>query len=100
MTLKQLKQKGLKVLFLKEDKKECKKCDLIAHLKYLNKETNNFIYEHGVDIKIYFYNNNQCLVNIDCMKRTNGQNKYLTIQELVDYEYFFNHIFDVDEYMG
>ena len=99
MTLKQMKEKGLKCIFLKEDKKECSKWDLIAHFKYLYKENNNFIYENGVDIKIYYYNENQCFVNIDCMKRLNGMNKYLTIQEIIDYKYFFNHIFDVDEYM-
>lgn len=99
MTLKQLKERGLKVLFLKEDKEKCSKWDLIAHFKYLNKENANFVYENGVDMKIYFYNKNQCFVNIDCMKRMNGINKYLTIQELIEYENFFNHIFDVDEYM-
>lgn len=99
MTFKQLKERGLKVLFLKDVTKDCKKWDLIAHFKYLNKENNNFIYENGVDIKIYYYNSNQCFVNIDCMKRINGQNKYLTIQEILEYNNFFNHIFDIDEYM-
>lgn len=99
MTIKKLKEKGLKVLFLKEDKKECKKWDLIAHFKYLNKENNNFIYENGIDMKIYYYTEKQCFINIDCMKRMNKINKYFTIQEIIDYDNFFNHIFDVDEYM-
>ena len=100
MTIKQLKERGLKVLFLKEDKKDCNKWDLIAHFKYLNKESNNFIYENGVNMKIYFYNDSQCFVIIDCMKRVNKQNRYLTIQEIIDYDNFFNHIFDIDEYMN
>ena len=99
MTIKKLKEKGLKCIFLKEDKKECSKWDLIAHYKYINKENSNFIYERGVDMKIYYYNKSQCFVNIDCMKRVNGQNRYLTIQELIEYDGFFNHLFDVDEYM-
>lgn len=109
MTLKQLKEKGLKVLFLKEGIEKCGKWDLLEHFKYLNKENINNpiyengedikIYEQGVDMKIYFYDDNQCFVNIDCMKRTNGQNKYFTVQELVDYKHFFSHIFEVDEYM-
>ena len=99
MTIKQLKERGLKVLFLKEDKEKCCKWDLIAHLQYLNEETNNFIYENGVNIKIYCYTKKQCFVIIDCMKRVNKQNRYLTIQEIIDYDGFFNHIFEVDEYM-
>ena len=99
MTIKQLKEKGLKVLFLKEDKKDCRKWDLIANFKYLNKENNNFVYENGVYMKIYYFDEKKCFVNIDCMKRINGQNKYLTIQEIIEYENFFNHIFDIDEYM-
>lgn len=89
----------MKNLFLKEGTEKYKKWDLIAHFKYLNKESNNFIYENGVDMKVYYYNENQCFVNIDCMKRTNKKNVYKTIQEVIEYENFFNHIFDVDEYM-
>lgn len=99
MTVKRMKEKGLKCIFLKEDTKDCRKWDLIVHFKYLNKETNNFVYEHGIDMKIYFYNESQCFVNIDCMKRINGRNQFLTIQELIEYENFFNHIFEIDEYM-
>lgn len=100
MTIKQLKERGLKVLFLKEDGGlKRNKWNLIAHFKYLNKENSNFVYENGVDMKIYYYTENQCFVNIDCMKRMNGINKYFTIQEIIDYDNFFNHIFDVDEYM-
>lgn len=99
MTIKQLKEKDLKCIFLNEDKKECCKWDLIAHFKYLNKETNNFVYENGVDMKIYFYTEKQCFVNIDCMKRIDQKNVYVTIQEILEYENFFNHIFDIDEYM-
>lgn len=99
MTFEQLKERGLKTLFLKEDRGTCRKWDLIAHFKYLNKETNNFIYEKGVDMNIYFYNEKQCFVSIDCMKKLNGINKYLSIQEIIEYDGFFNHIFDVDEYM-
>ena len=99
MTIKKLKEKGLKCIFLKEDTKDCKKWDLIAHFKYLNKETGNFIYENGVDMKIYYFNENKCFVNIDCMKRVNKQNRYLTIQEILEYDGFFNYIFDIDEYM-
>lgn len=99
MTIKQMKEKGLKVIFLKEVTKECSKWDLISHFKYLNKEKGNFVYESGIDMKIYYYNKSQCFATIDCMKRVNGQNKYLTIQEIIEYENFFNHIFDVDEYM-
>lgn len=99
MTIKKLKERGLKLLFLKEDTKKCDKMDLVAHFKYLNKETNNFIYENGVDMKVYYFNKSQCFVNIDCMKRINKRNEYKTIQEILEYENFFNHIFDVDEYM-
>ena len=99
MTIKQLKERGLKVLFLKENTEKCNKWDLIAHLKYLNKENGNFIYENGVNIKIYCYTKKQCFVTIDCMKRVNKQNRYLTIQEIIDYDNFFDHIFEVDEYM-
>ena len=100
MTIKQLKERGLKVIFLKEDGGlKRNKWDLIAHFKYMNKENSNFIYENGIDMKIYYFNENECFVNIDCMKRVNGQNRYLTIQELIEYENFFNHIFDIDEYM-
>lgn len=98
MTIKKMKEKGLKVLFLKEDEEKCNKWNLIAHFKYLNKE-NNFVYENGVDMKIYYYTEKECFVEIDCMKRVNIQNKYLTIQEIIEYDNFFNHIFDVDEYM-
>lgn len=95
-----MKEKGLKCLFLKEDEGlKRNKWDLIAHFKYLNKENSNFIYENGISMKIYYFNENQCFVNIDCMKRVNRQNRYLTIQEIIEYENFFNHIFDIDEYM-
>lgn len=100
MTIKQLKEKGLKCLFLKEDGGlKRNKWDLIAHFTHMNKENNNFVYENGVDIKIYYYNKSQCFVIIYCMKRINKRNEYKTIQELIEYDGFFNHIFDVDEYM-
>ena len=100
MTIKQLKEKGLKVIFLKEDKEKCNKWDLLAHFKYMNKEVGNFVYENGIDMKVYYYSEKQCFVNIDCMKRINKRNEYKTIQELIEYDGFFNHIFDVDEYIG
>ena len=99
MTLKQLIGKGLKCIFLKEDTEKCHKWDLIAHFKYINKENNNFVYENGVYMKIYYFDEKKCFVNIDCMKRINKRNEYKTIQELIEYDGFFNHIFDVDEYM-
>lgn len=99
MTIKQLKERGMKNLFLKEDTEKCEKWDLIAHFNLKNNESNNFIYETGVDIKIYYYSSTQCFVNIDCVKKVNRKNAYCTIQEIIRYEDFFNHIFDVDEYV-
>lgn len=99
MTIKQLRERGLKVLFFKEDIENCKKWDIIAHFSFINKENNNFVYENGIDIKIYYYNKKQCFVNIDCMKRMNHKNVYMTIQEVIEYKNFLNHIFDVDDYM-
>lgn len=99
MTFEQLKEKGIKKLFLKEDTESCKKGDLIAWFNLINKGLNNFIYKTEIEIKIYYYSATQCFINIDCEKKAHRKNIYFTIQEIVEYDEFFNHIFDIDEYV-
>lgn len=99
MTIKQLKERGMKNLFLKEDTEKCEKWDLIAHFKLINNQSNNFIYKTSVDMKIYYYSSTECFVSVDCMKSVKRKNTYLTTEEIIKYEDFFNHIFDIDEYV-
>lgn len=95
MTFEKLRKLGLKKLFLKNSEDiECVKWELIGHFNL----TNN-VDERMLDIKIYYYDDIQCFVNIECSKHEYNKNTYITMQEIIEYQYFFTHIFDVDEYV-
>lgn len=100
MTFKQLIEKGLKKLFLKNSNEiECEKWELLAHFNLRRKINNNFKYECEVDMKIFYYDDEHCYVETECLKGEYQKDTYFTTVEIIKYEDFFNHIFDVNEYI-
>lgn len=100
MTFEKLRKLGLKKLYLKNSEDiECVKWELIGRFNLLTKDKSNFKDVRDVDIKIFYYDDVHCYVEIECTKSEFNKNTFITIQEIIEYQYFFTHIFDVDEYV-
>ena len=97
MTFEKLRQLGLKKVFLKNaDEIECEKWEFLGRFILPGKNNEDAC---CVDMRIYYYDDKNCYVNIDCSKSLYNKRLSLTIEELVEYQYFFTHIFDIDDYV-
>lgn len=100
MTFSELNKKGLKKLFLKnENEIECEKWELIGRFVLSSKHKGNFKDIRGIDMYIYYYDETHCFIETYCTKNMFHKSIDMTTKEIVEYENFFNHIFDVDEYI-
>lgn len=100
MTFKQLKEKGLKKIFLKNiDEIECEKWELIGRFILSTKNKDGFKDARCVNMYIYYYDDTNCYVEMHCKKTIYNKDIDMSMKEIVEYQYFFTHIFDVDEYV-
>lgn len=100
MTFEALRKKGLKKLFLKnENEIEYEKWELLGHFVLNSKNKGNFKITCVIDIKIYYYDDKHCYVELECSRCSGGRHEYITIQEIIKYEYFFTHDFEVEKYL-
>lgn len=100
MTFKQLRDSGLKKLYLIDtDKKHFKKWELIGRFVLPSKAEGNFKDVRCIDMYIYYYDETHCFIETYCVKNLLDKSIDMTTKEIVEYENFFNYIFDVDEYV-
>lgn len=100
MTFEALRKKGLKKLFLiNSDKMEFKKWELIARFVLSSKNNGNFKDVCAIDMYIYYYDETHCFIETYCTKTLFNKSIDVTMKEIVEYQYFFTHIFDVDSYI-
>lgn len=100
MTFKQLQEKGLKKVFLKSvDEIECEKWELLGRFTLSTKNKCSFTDARCVDMYIYYYDDTHCYVEMKCKKTLYNKEIDMSMKEIVEYQYFFTHIFDIDEYV-
>ena len=100
MTFKQLREHGLKKIYLKNrDEIVCEKWELIGRFVLSSKNKGNFKDVCGIDMYIYYYDETHCFIETYCVKTLFNKSIDMTIKEIISYDYFFNNIFDVDDYV-
>lgn len=100
MTFEKLRKLGLKKLYLKNSKEiQCQKWELIGRFVISSKHKGNLKDIRGIDMYIYYYDETHCFVETYCTKNLFHKNIDMSIKEIVEYENFFNYVFDVDEYV-
>lgn len=100
MTFEKLTKTGLKKVFLiNEEDVKFEKWQLLGRFILPSKNKGNVKDVRGLDMCIYYYDETHCYVKTHCSKYLLDKEIDMSMGEIVEYQYFFTHIFDVDDYV-